>query len=145
MSLTNLDLSHNELTSIPENLFSLPELINLNVSHNKLVSLPFNAPFMDGTIRRVSTNFFSVTVERASSPLPRLQTLEASNNLINAGSIHLRIPASIAKLDLSSNPLDGDGDNVSCQKLVAALGSLTKSNGRVSQGGLWGNEANFGL
>jgi Leucine-rich repeat (LRR) protein len=127
MPLTNLDLSHNELTSIPENLFSLPELINLNVSHNKLVSLPFNAPFMgDGSIRRVSTNFFSVTVERASSPSPRLQTLEASNNLINASSIHLRIPASVAKLDLSSNPLDGDGDNVSCQKLVAALGSLTK-------------------
>lgn len=127
MSLTTLDLSHNELISIPENLFSLPELINLNISHNKLVSLPFNAPFMgDGTVRRVSTNFFSAAVERASTPLPRLQILEASNNLINASSIHLRIPASVAKLDLSSNPLDGDGDNISCQKLVAALGTLTK-------------------
>ncbi|KAF8718281.1 hypothetical protein AX14_011944 [Amanita brunnescens Koide BX004] len=127
MSLTNLDLSHNELTSIPDNLFMLPELVNLNVSHNKLESLPFNAPFMgDGSIRRVSTNFFTVTVERASSPLPRLHTLDASNNLINASSIHLRIPASLTKLDLSSNPLDGDGDNASFQKLIAALGSLRK-------------------
>lgn len=125
MSLTNLDLSHNELTSTPDNLFTLPELVNLDVSHNKLVSLPFNAPFMgDGGIRRVSTNFFSAAVERASSPLPRLHTLDASNNLITASAIHLRIPTSVTKLDLSSNPLDCDGDNASLQKLIAALGSL---------------------
>ena len=127
MSLTNLDLSHNELTSTPDNLFALPELVNFNVSHNKLVSLPFNAPFMaDGSIRRVSTNFFSAAVERASSPLPRLHTLDASNNLINASAIHLRIPTSLTKLDLSSNPLDCDGDNASFQKLIAALGSLCR-------------------
>lgn len=127
MSLTNLDLSHNELTSIPDNLFTLPELVNLNLSHNRLVSLPFNTPFMgDGSTRRVSTNFFSAAVERASSPLPRLHTLDASNNLISASAIHLRIPTSVIKLDLSSNPLDCDGDNASFQKLIAALGSLCR-------------------
>ncbi|KAF8635071.1 hypothetical protein AX15_000561 [Amanita polypyramis BW_CC] len=128
MSLTNLDLSHNELTSLPENLFSLPELMNLNISHNKLTSLPFNAPFQgNGSIaRRVSTNFFSITIERASSPLPRLQTVDASQNQIHASAIHLQIPASLTKFDLSSNPLDGNGDSVSCQSLIQALAGLSR-------------------
>ncbi|KAK2459897.1 hypothetical protein APHAL10511_008097 [Amanita phalloides] len=128
MSLTNLDLSQNELTSLPDNLFSLPELMNINVSHNRLTALPFNSPFMGNgsTVRRVSTNFFSVAIERASSPLPRLHTLDASHNRINASAIHLRIPASLTKFDLSFNPLDDDGNNAACREFVETLGRLSK-------------------
>ncbi|KAF8626939.1 hypothetical protein AX17_006439 [Amanita inopinata Kibby_2008] len=125
MSLTTLDLSHNELTCLPENLFSLPELMNLNISHNKLTALRFNAPFPanGSTVRRVSANFFSMAIERASSPLPRLHNLDASYNEISASSIDPRIPSSLTKLNLCGNPLDGD--NGSCQSLVQALAGLS--------------------
>ncbi|PFH44924.1 hypothetical protein AMATHDRAFT_10419 [Amanita thiersii Skay4041] len=125
MSLTNLDLSHNNLASLPDNLFSLPVLMILNISHNQFTSIPFNAPFAkNGSVtRRVSSNFFSITIDRATSPLPRLHTLDASHNKITADSIDLRVPSSLGKLDLSANPLD---ISTSCHKLIQTLAALPK-------------------
>ncbi|KAJ8084346.1 hypothetical protein PM082_003115 [Marasmius tenuissimus] len=121
-ALTTLDLSHNSLTSLPANLFSLPELSTLNISHNQITSLPFNAPFASG--RKVQTSsggFFTPTVIRATTPLPRLISLDASHNRLLARNIDLVIPTAIHKLDLSHNPLGVEG----ASELIAKLGTLT--------------------
>lgn len=122
--LTFLDLSHNALTSLPTNIFSLPVLATLNVSHNSMTSLPFNSPFSSPGSRSQSGfgggSLFVPTITRASVPLPRLLTLDASNNKITANAVDLSLPASLSKINLSSNPL---GD---CRALLKAFGGLQK-------------------
>ncbi|KAF9530920.1 hypothetical protein CPB83DRAFT_787495 [Crepidotus variabilis] len=123
-SLTILDLSHNGLVEIPENLFALPELVTLNLSHNRLTSLPFNAPFKDAGRSRgnhqVSGGFFTSTVTRSTTPLPRLYHLDASHNSISADSIHTNLPVSLLKVDLSHNPLGQS------QALLRSMASLKR-------------------
>lgn len=123
-ALTTLDLSHNALTTLPSNIFALPELTTLNVSHNKLTDLPFNAPFAGGGSRanQGGSSFFTPTITRATVPLPRLHTLNASYNNIAASGIHLVVPASLVKLDLSVNPLGLSDPN--CKALIQQLGGL---------------------
>lgn len=127
-ALTSLDLSHNALTSLPINLFALPDLATLNISHNCLVSIPFNAPFVsgNGAKRNQSTagSFFTPTITRATTPLPRLITLDASHNKITSVAIDLGIPAGLTKLDLSDNPL-GINEPRS-QALLQKLGTLQR-------------------
>jgi hypothetical protein len=123
ISLTNLDLSHNELTSLPLYIFTLPELVSLNLSHNHLTSLPFEKPFTDAARRQSDhSSFFMPAVKRATSPLPRLHTLDVSHNKLSANAIDLRLPASMTKVNLASNPL-GSSSNA-LFKALAALASL---------------------
>ncbi|KAL0578010.1 hypothetical protein V5O48_003960 [Marasmius crinis-equi] len=121
-ALTTLDLSHNNLSSLPTNLFSLPELATLNISHNQLTSLSFNAPFASGRkVQTTSGGFFTPTIVRATTTLPRLVSLDASHNRLLAKSIDLAIPAAVQKVDLSYNPLGVD----SAAELIAKLSTLT--------------------
>ncbi|KAF8072052.1 hypothetical protein FPV67DRAFT_916442 [Lyophyllum atratum] len=126
-ALTSLDLSHNALTSLPPKLFALPELTALNVSHNALISLPFNAPFASSNNDRgkaISGSFFTPTITRATSPLPRLLILNVSHNKICARAIDLVLPQTLTKVDFSSNPLGVDEPQ--CQSLLQALGALPR-------------------
>ncbi|THU97661.1 L domain-like protein [Dendrothele bispora CBS 962.96] len=119
-SLTSLDLSNNALTSIPTDIFTFPDLTHLNLSHNQLTSLPFNEPFASGRKFEASGgSFFAPTVNRATSPLPRLANFDASYNKISADAIDLVLPSSLVKVNLSLNPL---GQNA--LPLVKKLGSL---------------------
>lgn len=124
--LTNLDLSHNQLTTLPHILFALPELTNLNVSHNALTNLPFNAYFASSNSRtrnnhNKSTDFFAPEIIRATSPLPKLLILDASHNRITAESIDLALPKSLVKIDLSGNPL---GPSQPLLKMLASFPRL---------------------
>ena len=122
--MTNLDLSHNSLTVVPDNLFTLPELTSLNLSHNQLSSLPFNAPF--GGARRLKVNqqssisFFGPVVNRSTAPLPRLINLDVSHNKISAQAIDSNLPVSLTKVDLSNNPLGH------AQQLLRNLASIKR-------------------
>jgi hypothetical protein len=118
MALTSLDVSHNELVALPENLFALPNLVTLNISHNRITSLPFSAPFsintdtLPGRLRssRDGGSLFGPVIERAKQPLPKLWALDASNNKLTADGIDHEggvIPKSLTKLNLSDNPLGG--------------------------------------
>ncbi|KAH9483257.1 hypothetical protein JR316_0005361 [Psilocybe cubensis] len=125
-ALTVLDLSYNSLTTLPDKIFALPNLSTLNISHNILTSLPFNAPFA-GTNPRSRSNhstssggFFTPEVVHATTPLPHLLVLDASDNKISADSIDDSIPVSLTKLDLSGNPLGLS------QTLLRNLASLKK-------------------
>ena len=124
-ALTVLDLSHNSLTALPDNLFALPELTTVNLSHNLLSGLPFNAPFAssDGRSRPnqyTSDIFFTPVVARASTSLPRLVVLDVSYNQISAVAIDEIVPVSLTRIDLSGNPLGPS------QTLLRNLASLKK-------------------
>ncbi|KAF9270534.1 L domain-like protein [Marasmius fiardii PR-910] len=120
-ALTTLDLSHNNLSSLPTNLFSLPELTTFNISHNQLNDLPFNAPFASGRkSETTSGGFFTPVIVRATTPLPRLVTLDVSHNRLLSRNIDLNIPAAIQKINLSHNPLGAEASD----KLIAKLGTL---------------------
>ena len=124
-ALTVLDLSHNNLTALPDNLFALPELTTLNLSHNLLPGLPFNSPFANGNSRSHSNQytsgiFFAPAVARASTSLPRLVVLDVSYNQISAIAIDETIPISLTKIDLSGNPLGPS------QSLLRNLASLKR-------------------
>ncbi|KAI0955642.1 hypothetical protein AcV7_006254 [Taiwanofungus camphoratus] len=130
-ALTVLDLSYNALTCLPVNLFALPNLTALNISHNTLTSLPFRAPFdVPGSNPLARTkdsrgDWFSQSITRATAPLPRLTTLDASHNHLAASAIDhaprsTSLPAQITKLDLSANPLG------LCVTFIRALSSLER-------------------
>ncbi|KAI0245986.1 hypothetical protein BJV78DRAFT_1258799 [Lactifluus subvellereus] len=125
-SLVNLDLSHNALTSLPPYFFALPTLSNLDVSHNSLVALPFRMPFDSATKvpvpSRRSSDFFSApAIARATRPLPRLASLDASHNNIVASAIHCdAFPSDLRTFNLTSNPLG----NVT--ELLISLSALTQ-------------------
>lgn len=110
--MTYIDLSHNSLSSLPENFFALPDLTTLKLSHNKVASLPFDYPFRPANAQRLrqrkGNDFFSPEVRRADKPLPSLRVLEVSSNSLTATGINQSIPASLVKFDLSSNPLGPD-------------------------------------
>lgn len=130
--LASLDLSHNELSSLPVNLFALPNLNTLNLSHNALTSLPFNAPFLSSNSNSLArTNdprgeWFCQNITRATVPLPRLVALNVSNNQLTAESIRHEkgcLPAALVKLDLSGNPL---GRSVSLLRALSKLSGLVE-------------------
>lgn len=110
--LSTLDVSHNSLTALPPTVWSLPHLITLDISHNRFDSLPFSSPFTEEN-REAYIGYMGDydrqdPLARATSPLPALQILRASNNYITTPSIDIEhFPANLKKLDLSHNPLGG--------------------------------------
>lgn len=125
-SLVSLDLSHNALTSLPPQFFALPSLSVLDISHNSLTTLPFNMPFDPATktpapTRRSSDFYSAPEIVRATRPLPRLTSLNASHNKIVASDIHRdAIPQDLKAFNLTYNPLG----NVA--GLLASLSAVTQ-------------------
>jgi Leucine rich repeat len=125
-SLVNLDLSHNALTSLPPHFFALPALSNLDISHKSLVALPFGLLFDPATkvpapSRRSSDFFLAPAIVRATCPLPRLASLDASHNKIVASAIHRdALPLDLRTFNLTYNPL---GD---VAELLISLSALTQ-------------------
>lgn len=132
-SLINLDLSHNALTSLPTHCFALPSLSVLDISHNSLTTLPFNMPFDPATKTlapsRRSSDFYSAPeIVRATRPLPRLTSLDASHNKIVASAIHSDgIPRDLKTLNLTYNPLGNVAELLTSLSVVTQLVELRMS------------------
>lgn len=128
--LEDLDLSHNDLVSIPKKAFSgLTNLKNLNLSHNKIKSLPITV-FRDLTSLTtldLSDNNLNNIQADLLNPLKKLDTLSLNRNAIAKISGELWLPelhfftiahnalsefptgvldecSSLLSVDLSSNP-----------------------------------------
>ncbi|KAI0337258.1 L domain-like protein [Trametopsis cervina] len=131
-ALTVLDLSHNKLHGLPPNLWALPNLTTLNLSHNELQSLPFFSPFAAKDSNPLSRtrdprgDWYAETITRATVPLPKLTSLDASHNNLTASGVEHEpdhLPSGIAKLNLSSNPL---GNSVSLVRACSRLEKLAE-------------------
>ena len=90
---------------LPDGIASFPQLATLNVSHNKLQYIPFQINTSVVSKPR-NDSFFSLTIEKATVPLPALKVLLASHNQFNTDLFHLaHIPQHIVEFDLSHNQL----------------------------------------
>lgn len=131
-ALVSLDLSHNGLSSLPTNLFALPNLVTLNLCHNSLVSLPFFAPFSSeghdtsSRTRDPRGDWYCEAITRATKTLPKLLSLDVSHNKLSSASIDHgqgQLPTSLTKFDLSYNPL---GRSASLLKALSRLTGLVE-------------------
>ena len=125
-SLTILNLSNNQLTSLPEQIGSCPRLLELLVGYNRLSSLPASFSKLTSLVcLALSGNRFTAvpepTLSMASlqwlwlsnnsiSTLPpklhalsKLQSLQLNDNLLTA--LDVQLPDSLLELDVSHNQL----------------------------------------
>ncbi|CAI2384285.1 unnamed protein product [Moneuplotes crassus] len=104
--LTLLDLSHNEITSIPEEIHHLSNLLSLRLSHNKLTSLPESLSQMAGLKElEIGDNpslggFFT---DKSIIRLESLSYLNLSNTGLTAIPLTLKKLPNLATLHLSHN------------------------------------------
>ena len=101
--MTHIDLSHNELTSIPHTLLELPKLMSLDLSHNKLIELP--------DVPHWSTKLFELNLSNNCLPTipknvsaPGLTSLNLSKNCLNHVPCSVCTFATLKHLNLRDNP-----------------------------------------
>ncbi|KAK7790723.1 hypothetical protein R5R35_007961 [Gryllus longicercus] len=81
--ITDLNLSHNQMSKLPDELVDLAELERLDISHNAYISLP-NVVFK----------------------IPKLTHLNARHNhIVDVEVERLRVAPSLQEVDLQENPL----------------------------------------
>lgn len=139
-ALTILDVSENALTTLPPQLFALPNLATLNIAHNAITTLPFGAPFSSssGHSRPRSSgagSFFTLVATYAETPLPKLVILDASNNKLTAESIdytEANFPKILSKLDLSGNPLGNSQTLIRSMAKMKTLKELRMKAANIS-------------
>lgn len=95
-----LDLSYNNLTAIPEDIFKLPHLRTLVVSHNHISSLPF--ALGKSSILDLIADYNNIDFILPIS-LIGLRKLIISHNRLNIGLIRTPLP-SMHHLDIRHNP-----------------------------------------
>lgn len=95
-----LDLSYNNLTAIPEDIFKLPHLRTLVVSHNHISSLPF--ALGKSSILDLIADYNNVDFILPIT-LIGLRKLIISHNRLNIGLIRTPLP-SMHHLDIRHNP-----------------------------------------
>lgn len=81
--ITDLNLSHNQMSKLPEECAELANLERLDISHNSFISLP-----------------------HCSFKMPQLRSLKANDNhIIDVEIEYLTEAPSLEKVDLENNPL----------------------------------------
>uniref|UniRef100_A0A023F1G8 Leucine-rich repeat-containing protein 20 n=2 Tax=Triatoma infestans TaxID=30076 RepID=A0A023F1G8_TRIIF len=100
--ITELNLSNNQMSKLPDELADLAELERLDISHNAFINLPLVAYRM-----------------------PKLTTLNATNNhIVEVDVERLKNSPSLADVDLRENPIP--------PATVAALNNLTTIRVRLT-------------
>ena len=89
-----LDLSHNKLTLLPENLNQLVNCVSLNLSHNQFTQLP-----------------------DVLLTMPLLETVDFGHNLVaSVDTDRLSRSPSLQTIILTGNPLDND-----CKSILESI------------------------
>ncbi|KAK7265090.1 hypothetical protein RJT34_32706 [Clitoria ternatea] len=133
-----LDLSHNKITDLPSDFWSLSSLKNLNLSSNQISGSLTNNIGNFGLLESfdLSSNNFSEEIPEAFSSLLSLRILKLDHN-----RFAYNIPSGILKcqslvsIDLSSNQLNGtlpEGFGAAFPKLRILNLSGNNMHGRVS-------------
>ncbi|KAK9498989.1 hypothetical protein O3M35_003514 [Rhynocoris fuscipes] len=93
--ITELNLSNNQMSKLPDELADLAELERLDISHNAFINLP-----------------------HVAYKMPKLTTLNASNNhIVEIDVERLKGSPSLVEVDLQNNPIPPN--------TIAALNNLT--------------------
>lgn len=101
--LRRLDLSHNQLTDLPPEIGWLRELRYLDLSHNQLATLPDQIGWLRKmTTFKVSDNVLS-SLPRAIGHCIELRSLDVSNNQLKQLPPDIRWLTNLSTLNLSGN------------------------------------------
>uniref|UniRef100_T1K991 non-specific serine/threonine protein kinase n=1 Tax=Tetranychus urticae TaxID=32264 RepID=T1K991_TETUR len=109
-AITRLDLSNNNLTSVPFCVFQLPSLRILNLSHNRLTTLPeieeekLNTPTSSSQELYLQNNRIDL-LPHCVFELPSLHLLDLSNNKLTSLPNRLWSAPKLRDLNLSYNLL----------------------------------------
>ena len=102
-NLTVLDLSANQLTDLPPELFQLTKLTRLDLNNNRLTALPAEiAQLTNLTVLNLSGNQLT-TLPAEISKLTKLNTLNLNNNLFTTLPSEFAQLANLTRLGLSDN------------------------------------------
>ncbi|XP_025830400.1 leucine-rich repeat-containing protein 20 isoform X2 [Agrilus planipennis] len=115
--LKTCDLSENDITKItPKFTTNFSLITDLNLSHNQMAKLPDEIASMANLERLdISFNTF-VSLPSAIFKIPRLQELNASNNhIVDVDSEDIEEAPSLMKLDLTRNPLTARCHDLLCR------------------------------
>ncbi|WVZ13228.1 hypothetical protein V8G54_017758 [Vigna mungo] len=136
--LQTLDLSHNKITGLPSDFWSLSSLTNLNLSSNHISSSLTSNIGNFGLLESIdlSSNNFSEEIPETVCSLLNLRVLKLNHNRF-AHNIPYGILKcqSLVSIDLSSNQLNGtlpEGFGASFPKLRILNLAGNNFNGRVS-------------
>ncbi|MFA5074908.1 MAG: leucine-rich repeat domain-containing protein [Candidatus Babeliales bacterium] len=105
LNVTNLDLSYNNLTSLPDELCNLTNLTKLDLHVNKLTSLP---PEIRNLTNLTSLNLYSNKLTSLPSEirnLTNLRVLNLDNNNLTSLPAEIRNLTNLTSLNLYSNKL----------------------------------------
>ena len=118
LQCTKIDLQKNSLTEIPLSLFQIPTLMNLNLSHNNLASLPVGEIKLNSSfkaiewgwnckcLKNLNINFNAIhSLPEAVWALPNLEYLDASHNRLKEISPAKHHSNNIHSVDISYNNL----------------------------------------
>lgn len=126
---TELDLSYNHLTAIPNSIVQLTKLKSINLSNNQLTIVPESLGRLTQLHSiNLSSNRLTV-IPQWLTYLTQLQSLDFSNNRLTSLPKSLGLLMQLQSLDLSSNRL------ISLPKrldLLTQLQSLDLSNNRLT-------------
>ena len=109
-AITRVDVSHNELSIVPESLLQLPSLVSLTLSDNQITEFPstrnfeINCPWIEEI--NVQNNKLK-TIPDYVFLMPKLKLLNASNNKIEALPMSMWDAPYLKSMDLSRNEIRG--------------------------------------
>ncbi|XP_064616609.1 slit homolog 1 protein-like [Liolophura sinensis] len=119
VSIKKLDLSRNRIRTLGGGLRDLEYLNYLDISHNKLTSLDRNELSRQSQLRDLilSDNHIINLDKGTLSSLPKLHTLDVSNNNIEVFDLSGNISSSLQNLNLAGNNLLDTGSVINLPRL----------------------------
>ena len=103
LQVIQIDLQHNELTTIPGCLLELPRLSELNLSHNRLTMIP-DMPKWSACLTVLDLSHNQLTSMPINAVAPVIYSLNLSHNNFNKVPLCICSFVTLQSLNLSDNP-----------------------------------------
>ena len=110
LNLTELSLSSLKLTEIPLALCNLRLLVGLDLSHNELGTMPDKFYWLRN-LRRLDLSHNVITSAKKMNSFRKLEQLNISNNALTVFPIELTTLKYLVRLDMSSNKINSLPDH----------------------------------